>query len=234
MKFAIMVFLAVLAIATPVLADRDALLRTITVTGQAEVMVVPDEVVVNLGVESFQLELEGAKAENDRIVSAVIAAVKKAGVSNDNLRTDYLYIQPRYRETSEERVLLGYIVRQSIIVIVKEMSTFEDIVSAALEEGANQVHGLEFRTSSLREHKDEARAQALDASKEKAEAMAARLGETIGRALTITEEPVAAVFPGASNVMRFGGGGAGEAGGTLAAGRIAITAKVSVKFELLE
>ncbi len=234
MKIIPIVFLVLAVAAAPAsAADNDAV-RTITVTGQAEVMVVPDKTVVNLGVESFKKELDEAKAENDRIVSSVISAVKQAGVSKDNLRTDYLRIQPRYRDTPKERVLLGYTVRQSIVVIVTDLDKLEDIVSAALEEGANQVHGLEFRTSRLREHKDEARDQALDASKEKAEAMAARLGERIGRPVSVTEKPIASKFPRASNVMRFSGARAGESGGTLAIGRISISAKVSVTFELID
>lgn len=234
MKCSAILFLTMMVIATAAKTATDDALRTITITGKAEIMVVPDEAVVNLGVETFNSELNEAKSKNDRIVSAVLTAAKNLGVSADNLKTDYIRIQPRYRETNEERVLLGYIVRQSIVVMVKDLDTLEQIISSALEEGANQIHGVEFRASDLRKHKDDARAQALDASKEKAEAMAARLGEKIGRPITITEEPVRSVFPSPSNAMLSSGASARDPVGTMVAGRLAISAKVSVKYELVE
>jgi uncharacterized protein YggE len=234
MKYSTILFVSLLVIATSAFSATDDVLRTITVTGRAEVLVVPDEAVVNLGVEIFKSELGEAKEENDRIVTAVLAAAKKNGVSTEHLKTDYLHIQPRYRETREERVFLGYIVRQSIIVIVAEVDRLDGIISSALEAGANQVHGVEFRTSEPRKHKDEARSLALDAAKEKAEAMAGRLGQKIRRPITITEESVTRSAPLVSNVTRFSGKGARVVEGTMVGGRIAISARVSVKFELFE
>lgn len=234
MRFTAFMFLALFAATAPARTEAEVSPRTVTVTGKAEIMVVPDEAVINMGVETFKRELDDAKLENDRGVSAIISGIKEAGVSKDHIKTDFLNIQPRYRETPEERVLLGYIVRQSIIVDVKDLDILEDVVSTALRAGANQIHGLEFRASGLRKHKDEARLKALDASREKAEAMAGRLGEKIGRAVSIIEEPVGTVFPKAANYMRFGGGGPQEGAGILAAGRISISARVSVTFELID
>ena len=234
MKYSAILFVSLMVIATSAFSANDDVLRTITVNGRAEIMVVPDQAVVSLGVVIFKLELDEAKAENDRIVSAVLAAAKKGGVSTEHLKTDYLHIQPRYRETSEERTFLGYSVRQSIIVTVTEVDRVEDILSSALKVGANQVHGVEYRTSEPRKHKDEARSLALDAAKEKADAMAGRLGQKIGRPITITEERATRSNPLASNVMRISGAGVRGVEGTMVAGRIAISAKVSVKFELLE
>jgi uncharacterized protein YggE len=234
MKFTSIMLISLFVLTAPLRAEADTASRTITVTGKAEIMVVPDEAVINMGVETFQRELEDAKRENDRSVSAIISVVKDAGVSTDHIKTDYLNIQPRYRETAEERVLLGYVVRQSINIDVKDLDKLEDIISAALGVGANQIQGLEFRASDLKEHKDEARAKALEASKKKAEAMAGRLGEKIGRPLSIIEEPAGTIFPKASNFMRFGGASGEGAAGALAAGRISISARVSVTFELID
>jgi uncharacterized protein YggE len=233
MKVSTILFASLMAIASSAFSGTDDTLRTITVDGRAEIMVVPDQVVMRLGVELIEMELGKAKEENDRIVSAVIAAVKKGGVSTENLKTDYLHIRPRYRDTREERTLLGYVVRQSIVVIITEIDTVEDILSSALAAGANQVHGVEFRTSEPRKHKDEARSLALDAAKEKAEVMAGRLGQKIGRPITITEQSVGRSIPSTSNVTRISGAH-GEAEGTMVAGRITISARVSVKFEILE
>ena len=234
MKNPTILFAALMVTAVSAFSATDDVLRTIVVDGRAEIMVVPDQAVVRVGVEIFELELGEAKAENDRIVSAVLSAAKKSGVSSEHLKTDYLHIHPRYRETREERTFLGYTVRQSIVVIVTEVDRVEDVLSSALAAGANQVHGVEFRTSVPRKHKDEARSLALDAAKEKAEAMAGRLGQKIGSPITITEARAHRSFPSASNVTRVRGAEPGATEGTMIAGRIAISAEVSVKFELLQ
>lgn len=234
MKYSAILLVSLMVIATSAFSATDDLLRTITVKGQAEIKIVPDKAIVNLGVIIFKLELAKAKEEHDRIVLAVLAAAKKAGVSKENIKTDYLNIQPRYRKTGVERVFLGYDVRQSIIATVENVEGVEDILSSVLEAGANQVNGIKFLTSELRKHKDEARSLALDAAKEKAEAMARRLGQKIGRPISITEEAAARVIPSMSNIIRVTDAGVGEVEGTMVAGRIAISAKVLVKFELVE
>ena len=43
--------------------------RTITVTGDAEVRVVPDEVMLTLGVQTWDKNLDKAKRQNDEIVA---------------------------------------------------------------------------------------------------------------------------------------------------------------------
>ena len=234
MKYSPILLVSLMVIATTAFSAPDNVVRTITVKGRAEITVVPDQAVLNLGVQVFELELGEAKEKNDRIVLAVLEAAKKHGVSTEHLKTDYLHIQPRYRNTREDKTFLGYDVRQAIVVTVTDVDKVEDIISSALEAGANQVHGVEFRTSDPRKHKDEARSLALDAAKEKAAAMAARLGQKIGRPIAITEESATRFTPSASNVTRTSGAGIRNVEGTMVAGRIAISATVSVKFELLD
>jgi len=232
MKYSAVIFIVLMLIASSAFSEADDVLRSITVKGQSEVRIVPDQALLNIGVIIFNKDLGEAKNEHDRNVKAVLAAAKKKGVSTDHLKTDYLQIQPMYRETGAERIFLGYDVRQSIVITVTEVERVEDILSAGLEAGANQVNGIEFHSSELRKHKDEARALALDAAKEKAKAMGKQLGQKIGRPISITEESAPHIAPMFSNTMRVSGASIGEAEGTLVAGRMVISAVVSVKFEL--
>jgi len=88
MKCSTILILTVLAITAAACATSDDATRSITVSGRAEIMFVPDEAVVNLGVETFRLNLGEVKDENDRIVSAVLAATKQSGISVDDIKTD--------------------------------------------------------------------------------------------------------------------------------------------------
>jgi len=224
-----------LLVSSVALSEPGDVLRTVTAIGRAEVMIVPDQVVVNLGIETFQVELDEAKKENDRAVTAVLAAAKSNGVSAEHMKTDYLNIQPRYKETREERILLGYLVTRRIVITVTDIDKFEGILSAVLETGVNRVHGIDFRTSEPRKYKDEARSLAVVAAKEKAEAMAKQLGQNIGRPIKIVEDTAGRrPAPMAFNVAGSIGEGAGEFEGPMVPGRIGVSARVTVTFELVE
>lgn len=234
MKYSALIFVVLLMVAPSAFSVTDDVTRSITVQGQSEIKVVPDRAILNIGVVIFKMDLGEAKAEHDRMVLAVLAAAKKAGVPTDHLKTDYLQIQPKYRETGTERIFLGYDVRQSIVATVTDIEKVDEVLSSVLEAGANQVNGVEFQTSELRKHKDEARSLALDAAKGKAGAMARQLGQKIGRPISINEESASRISPMLSNTMSFKGAGSGRGEGTMAAGRIVIFAKISVTFELIE
>ena len=64
---------------------------------------------------------------------------------------------------------------------------FEEFFAEILQTGVSAVSSVKFESSKLRENKDRAREMAMKAAKEKATAMAAAVGQTIGRAIKITE-----------------------------------------------
>ena len=58
-----------------------------------------------------------------------------------------------------------------MVITLGDVSRFEDLLSDTLLAGANHVHNVEFRTTELRQHRDAARALAIQAAREKAEAL---------------------------------------------------------------
>jgi uncharacterized protein YggE len=208
--------------------------RMITVTGQAEVFVVPDEVVLNIGVETRDRDLEDAVNENGEIVEAVLGLVSSYGIDPDDVQTDYFRINPRYDYSSGR--LEYYKVQKTFVIKLRDLSVFEDLLQALLIAGVNQVRGIEFLTSDLRSHKDEARALALQAAQEKAVDMAAELGQKIGKPYWIQEihDQLNSMFDDSmqTNVLVSDGSSSVDFRTTLVAGQISILAEVVVSFEL--
>ena len=217
----------------------------VTVTGDAEVRVVPDEVVLTLGVETWNKNLQVAKGRNDEIVARVLALATEYGIEPQHVQTDFVSIEPRYRNGYyEESDFIGYFVRKSVVITLRDLGKFEDLLTESLEAGANYVQGIQFRTTELREHRDEARALAVQAAREKAEAMAGELDQTVGEPRQITEVQ-SGWWSGynawwgsrwggamAQNVIQEAGAGGFAAEGSLAPGQINVNARVSVTFEL--
>jgi uncharacterized protein YggE len=221
--------------------------RLITVTGDAEVRVVPDEVVLTLGVETWDKNLDQAKRQNSEIVGRVLALASQYGIEPQHVQTDHVSIEPRYRDAYyEERDFIGYFVRMTIVITLRDLSQFEGLLSDALSAGVNYVQGIEFRTTDLRSHRDEARSLAIQAAREKAVALAGELGQEVGEPLAIQEEQAnwwsaygswwGSHWGGAmvQNVIQEAGAGTFLGEDSLAPGQIAITARVAVSFELTD
>lgn len=219
--------------------------RTVSVTGDAEVRVVPDEVILTLGVETWNKNLEIAKGENDRIISSVLELAANYGIEPQHIQTDFVSIEPRYQNGyHEQRDFIGYFVRKSIVLTLRDLTQFEDVLSESLAAGVNYVQGIEFRTTELRAHKDQARALAIQAAKEKASALAGELDQKIGAPLYIQEEQSGwhssyGTWWGwrwgnavAQNVVQELSSSGTVGDEYLAPGQISVQARVSVSFEL--
>lgn len=208
--------------------------REVTVTGRSEVRVVPNEVVLSFAVETMNEDLNLSKQANDIIVTAALETVRDLGLGTDQVKTAHMNIEPIYNHSGPaSRGLLGYKVANSIVVISQDIELVEDLLSGLLEAGVNRVVGVEFRTSDYREYRDKALLMALDAAKEKAQAMSERLGSKIGKPVSISEG-APRYRASMSNSVQFTPSVGDWLNGPLAPGEISIPASASVTFELID
>ena len=213
--------------------------RTVSTRGEATVYVTPDEVVVTLGVETFDASLDNAKRANDAASAKLVKAIKAFGVEDKHFQTADLSVSIQYDRDRDPKGLQiqGYEADRSYAVTLKDVKRLEEFVEAVIKNGANRVAGIEYRSTELRKHRDQARKLAIGAAKEKAAALAGELGCTLGTPRTITE---GSTFFGdnffSSNrslqvAEEVEGGDVG--GETMPLGQIAIRASVSTTFDLV-
>jgi uncharacterized protein YggE len=223
-------------------ATAPAVPRLVTVSGSGEVRVPPDEIVISLGVETSSLQLMTARSDNDDRINAMKKAAGARGVRPEHLKTDYLSIEPRYRDEHTATGFVGYFVRRTLVVTVRDSAAFESLLSELLQAGATHVHDIQFQTTELRRHRDAARDMAIKAAREKAEAFARQLGQQVGLPQNITESggwywTTSGTWGnrwsgvGGQNSMQVARGG-GETGNALAPGLISVIGQVTVSFEL--
>ncbi|PYJ58145.1 MAG: hypothetical protein DME24_17365 [Verrucomicrobia bacterium] len=215
----------------------------ISVSGSAEVKVAPDEIYLRVGVETRHDNLEDAKKQNDERVSKALAFLKTSDVTGKDVQTDFISIEPTYDSNVSRTKPVTYIVRKSIEVKLTKIESFEGLLTGLLTNGVNNVHGIEFRTSQLRKHRDAARAMAIRASKEKADALASELGVKRGKVYSINANDWGGWWSSSGSYWggRSGGGmfqnavqntgGASEVvDDTLSIGQISVSASVNVSF----
>jgi hypothetical protein len=214
--------------------------NVVSVTGDAEIKVVPNQVVLALGVETRDRSLSAARTRNDSAVRSVLAAIQNLQIDPTDVQTDFIHITIRYTN-SAETIVDHYVVEKSIAVTLKDVSKFEALLSAVLEAGANHVDHVEFLTTELRKYRDQVRALAAQAALEKANDLAAAAGlKVVGKPTSVSTysygggswygRHYSSGANMAQNVYQSGGGSENE--GTIALGKISVTASVSMNFRM--
>lgn len=230
-----------LLVLTAAVAAQQPQRHTISVSGNSEIRVAPDEVMLNVGVEAFDLVLNTAKKKADAAIRGGLAVAKRHGVPDAHVQTEYISIDPEYHMVGDRRQLTGYEVRRALSIRLREISKFEALLTDLMQAGVNVVRSVEFRTTELRKHRDEARRLAMVAAREKAEALASHAGRKLGPAISISENSSGAWSAynwwwggqnyAFQNVVQVSGGSAAPEG-SLAPGQITVNATISVTYEL--
>ncbi|MGN7437303.1 MAG: SIMPL domain-containing protein [Alcanivorax sp.] len=227
--------------------------RTISVNGEAEVRVVPDQVIISLTAETRGADLIDAQKQNDASIAKLIDYAAKSGVEKKHIQTDFASVEPSYQNCRYEDEMSGkcnplqityYNVRKGVQIRLNNLDGYEGLINTALRAGITHIDNVQFITTELRKHRDEARKLAAIASKEKAQALAETLGVKLGKPMNINANQWTSFYhhgsgQRAGNTMMQNtiqsapaGNGAGSDGSALALGQINITAQVNVTYEI--
>lgn len=165
-----------------------ALIETISITGTGKVTVTPDRYTFNVGVQTVGATVDDAVRENNQRIAAVVAALKKAGATDAEVRTSNFSIMPQ-QDYSQGRMprILGYQVNNTVTVTRKSVTDAGKLLQAALNAGVNTSSGLQFEVSDQSKGRDEGLRGAFNDAKAKASLLAQAAGRTLGRAMSITE-----------------------------------------------
>jgi len=235
------VLTVLLAVSSMAATAQEKVDRTISVSGDAELRVAPNQVQLMLAAVSIDKSLAKARADDDERVKRILAAVQKFGIEAKDVQTDFVTVEPRWDSRRDDvREPDGYQVSKSIVVTLRDVPRFDALLQALMDAGANRVTGIEFRTTELRKHRDAARSMAIKAAKEKATAMAGDLGLKLGKARGVSESGWYGYgWAGnrgamAQNFSQNIGGGASDPGSSegFAPGLISVRATVQVSFDL--
>ena len=219
--------------------------RTINVTGSAAVNVVPDRVLVQLGVQSNGVTPDDVQAANTVAMQKVIQTVQAMGVQSKDIATDWYIIEPLY-DNYNSLYIKGYRINNIVAVTLRDVNKLSSLIAGVLKAGANQVMNVELYTSELRTYRDQARGLAMKAAAEKARDLANAAGVETGCVLHIDENSWS-YYNGwwygrnssnlctqntVQNAGPSGGTGTGTDAEPVSLGQISVRAEVSVTFSL--
>jgi uncharacterized protein YggE len=219
--------------------------RSIQVSGTAVVNVVPDRVLIQMGVQSNGVTPEAVELANSTTINRVIRALKAQGIEEKDIVTDWYVIDPIYEDYSS-LYIKGYRIHNLVAITLRDISKVNQVIIAALNAGANQVVNVEFYLSDLRKYRDQARELAMIAAQEKADDLASAAGAETGCVMNINENTWSYYHGGwysqnrdlwtqntVQNVAPAGGeSSALTEAGPVNLGQISVRAEVSASFSL--
>jgi uncharacterized protein YggE len=121
-----------------------SLVRSITVTGEGKVKVKPDTASLNVGVQATAKTATEALDHANKSGAALIAALKAAGISADDIATSGLSIYPQYGSTGS--IITGYQAANSVNVTVRDIARTGPVIDAAAAAAGDNitVNGVSF------------------------------------------------------------------------------------------
>ena len=182
-------------------------MATISVSGEGTVLAVPD-----IGTFQFSVVVESETAAEAQDVAAsrhndIIDFLRESGVEETDIKTFGYSLQPRYRFVeparggTRERELIGYEVRQTVEVRVRDLDEAGFLLVGAGERGASNISNLRFTIDDESVYLDEARALAIGDAKERADRLAEQLGVRVVRVVEFSEESYGMPFMARSPMM---------------------------------
>jgi len=230
------VCLILAAVAAPIVAAEE-IQRTLTVTGTAEVTVVPDICYLSFGVTTeHKSSAAQAYKDNNLRMDALRSAIRAIGVEDKDMQSRNFSVSPKYRYESrtEKRIFEGYEVHHTLAVNLRALDKATDVLDAAMAAGASEVSSVMFTVENPKKYLGDARVEAIRAAQKKAETMAQTAGVTLLKPTSIYEnEPggFRSYYAQTANAS-LDLGMAGEGGAALAPGETKLSLTVNITYEI--
>jgi uncharacterized protein len=208
-------------------------LRTVSVTGNGQVFLVPDVAYVYIGVHSQSEKVTEALSQNNEQRQAVSDALKKIGVEAKDIQTTSfnIYPQQQYEPNSGKVTGTTYMIDNTVYVTVRDLAKLGDLLDAVVRSGANSINGINFDVVDKESAMSEARGKAIANARKQAEELAKASGVTLGDVQAITTSSNGSTFMPKENYGMGGGGGmAASAPVPVSAGQLVLTVDVSLTY----
>ncbi|MBS0193246.1 MAG: SIMPL domain-containing protein [Proteobacteria bacterium] len=172
--------------APPIALPGDATLLQVNAHGESHR--VPDVATISAGVVTRNADANAALRANAARMSAVVAALKQAGVAERDIQTSSIGLQPQYTYGDKQPPkITGYEVANTVSVRLRETAKIGNVLDTLVRVGANQILGPNFSVDKPEAALDEARRAAVEQARTRADVYAQAAGLKVRRIVSITE-----------------------------------------------
>jgi uncharacterized protein YggE len=229
-----------LAAVLPALAEEPSDVRSIEVTGRAEVRYPAEYVVIWAEVSSTGPSPQPIQTEVMAKVGAIFAYLQDKGLPKDDLGTSFVSLSDVTLDLYDEDCPTQpegptFEASTEVRIVLRDLSEYDEVILALLERGLNEIHTISFESSLAADKARVARILAIRAAKEKATYLASELGQRIGHPVKVEEIDTRSYFErnaSYSNVVMITRSGSGGGSSSLLPRELKTSSEVTVVFEL--
>ena len=184
--FALLFSSLAFAQAAPMMLPGDATLLQISAHGESHRT--PDVAEISAGVVTQNADANAAMHDNANRMSAVVGALKKAGVADRDIQTSSINLSPQYKYgENQPPTITGYQASNTVNVRLREIGKVGDVLDALVKQGANQINGPTFGVDKPEVAIDEARREAVKQARARADLYADAAGLKVRRIVSLSE-----------------------------------------------
>jgi uncharacterized protein YggE len=168
-------------------------------------------------------------------MNSIIAALKKLGVAEKDLKTSSYNIYPEYDWINDVSTFKDYRVEQNLDIKIRDTAKISDVLNAIGTLKADYIGQLAFTVDDIEKIKQQAKVEAIKDAKAKASEMSATLGVKLGKVMNFSDSsytPIPFDYSYGVKSSELAMPSAAPAP-SIQTGESEITSNVSITFELL-
>ena len=206
---------------------------TLVVNGSAQILAVPDEATVRLGIVRQSPNAQAAQEQANVVAQEILSAIGKLGVPPNQIQTARIVLSPMYAsrgpESREAPRIVGYSAMNSVSIRLTNLTLIGTVIDAGLKAGANQLEGVQFGLRNDLPSREEALKQAVQEARSKAQVMADALRVKLAEVLEVSEGGVSITpFAEVAQASRL----ALSAETPVSPGQIQVQAAVTIRYRI--
>lgn len=200
----LLIFLLLLPVITYAQQKKNEI-RHIEVWGQAEKMIVPNEIYTSITIKEYKAP--NKKVTLDDLEKQLVKAVAAEKIPKENLRVENIhgYNWDWKRQRSDE-----FLASKTFTLKTEDIKKLNDLLSRIDSEGLNQVHVKRYTHSDLENIERELQLEALKDAKAKAKNLLNGIDEVLGGVLEIQEIQHSPYYPERMEMMSRARGAADD------------------------
>lgn len=171
--------------------------RTISFTAEGKIIAKPDVALITVSVITQGQDANTVQSDNNLKMSGIVKFLKDNGVKDDDIKTSAYSLNPQYdynwcHKNNKDFTpcapkIIGYTLTQSISVKIKDFTKINTIVGGLTSAGANEISNIIFTIDDPENYKNQARIDALNKIKARAELLSKETKIKLGKIISITE-----------------------------------------------
>lgn len=168
--------------------------NTLNVSAEGKATGIPDIAQVTFSVTTDGKDASTAQGETVKKMDEITKFLEEKGVKKEDIQTTGYNVYPKQEYQCANRMIpcnpitTGYTVSQEVSVKIRDTAKAGEILGSVVGKGATNVSGPTFVIDDPSKLESEARGEAIEKAREKAETIARQSGLKLGKLISVTDD----------------------------------------------